>query len=73
MAMQGLSFFGASGDYGNVDDPRGYRDMDAITLVGGTELSTSGPSCNEAYVTEDVWNGGNSGNDISAGGVMDGT
>ena len=36
MAANGVSFFLASGDYGNIGDPQGNQDMGNQTLVGGT-------------------------------------
>ena len=68
-AAQGQSFFMASGDWG---PPRGWiADDPYVTIVGGTELSTSGPG--GAWVSETVWNLGylpTSGQDpsISSGG-----
>ena len=51
-AAQGQSFFIASGDWG--PPPSGVEDGPYYTSVGGTELSTSGPS--GAWVSETVWN-----------------
>jgi Pro-kumamolisin, activation domain len=75
MAMQGVSFFAASGDYGNIEDPQDDRDLDDITLVGGTFLNTTASStCSQqAYNGESTWNEGTSGADITGGGIMDGT
>ena len=65
MAAQGQSFFVASGDYdayyppGAVDDPYHYGTPAAspyVTSVGGTFLTTTGPSGN--YLSETVWNPG---------------
>jgi len=53
-AAQGQSFFQASGDSG--PPPSWIADDPYITSVGGTELSTSGPS--GAWVSETVWNTG---------------
>jgi subtilase family serine protease len=66
MAVQGQSFFNASGDSdaftGSIPFP---SESTNITLVGGTTLSTTGPG--GAYVSETVWNaGGGSG---SSGGI----
>jgi hypothetical protein len=73
MALQGQSFFQASGDSdaystGAIDNP---SDSDApsdspyITSVGGTTLTTSGPG--GSWVSETVWNwGGGTG---SSGGI----
>jgi hypothetical protein len=41
MAAQGLSFFTAAGDFGDVGDPQDNLDMDSQTLVGGTFLNTN--------------------------------
>lgn len=66
MAMQGQSFFNASGDSdayaGSVPTP---ADDPNITVVGGTTLTTTGPV--GAWVSETVWNwGGGTG---SSGGI----
>jgi hypothetical protein len=66
MAAQGQSFFNASGDAdaycGLIDFP---GDTPYITQVGGTTLSTTGPS--GAWTSERVWNwGGGTG---SGGGI----
>lgn len=57
-ALQGQSFFQASGDedayFPGVFQ---YEDGTNVTLVGGTTLSTTGP--NGKYVSETVWNWGN--------------
>jgi len=65
-AAQGQSFFNAAGDYDAyveaVDSP---ADNPAMTIVGGTELATTGPG--GAWSSESVWNwGGGSG---SGGGI----
>jgi hypothetical protein len=84
MAMQGVSFFDASGDSGSADDPQDFRDLDAITLVGGTFLNTnpltSGtpPYPNPYYLPpENTWNkvafGLSSNGGATQGGVMNGT
>jgi uncharacterized repeat protein (TIGR01451 family) len=58
MALQGQSFFQASGDngvfYSNSEQVQEYADDPNITLVGGTTLSTSGPG--GAWSSEMVWN-----------------
>jgi hypothetical protein len=41
MAAQGVSFFTAAGDFGDVGDPQDNLDMDSQTLVGGTVLNTN--------------------------------
>ena len=64
MAVQGQSFFNASGDSdaflpGEVDSPFGFGFPSCspnITQVGGTTLTTTGPG--GAYVSEQVWNWG---------------
>jgi len=74
-AMQGQSFFQASGDNGayctNYPNQE-WADSPYVTLVGGTTLTTTGPE--GAWETETVWNnniGTASGatNDASGGGV----
>jgi uncharacterized repeat protein (TIGR01451 family) len=61
-AVQGQSFFQASGDNDafnwNLTDQQ-QTDDPYITLVGGTTLSTSGPG--GAWTTEKVWNWGTGG------------
>ncbi|HXB60303.1 MAG TPA: protease pro-enzyme activation domain-containing protein, partial [Candidatus Acidoferrales bacterium] len=55
MAMQGQSFFQASGDDGAYYSGIGeWADDTNITLVGGTTLSTTGPA--GAWSSETVWN-----------------
>lgn len=58
MALQGQSFFQASGDngsfYSNSEQIQEYADDPDITLVGGTTLSTTGPG--GAWSSETVWN-----------------
>lgn len=58
MALQGQSFFQASGDDGayfsNSEFIDQYADDTNITLVGGTTLSTAGPG--GAWSSETVWN-----------------
>lgn len=64
MIIQGQTFFNASGDSdaflpGEVDNPgyTGFPSSDPyITEVGGTTLTTAGPS--GSYVSETVWNWG---------------
>ncbi|HTV43633.1 MAG TPA: protease pro-enzyme activation domain-containing protein [Candidatus Sulfotelmatobacter sp.] len=55
MALQGQSFFQASGDEGAyyIGNPD-WADDTNITLVGGTTLSTTGPG--GAWSSETVWN-----------------
>lgn len=58
MALQGQSFFQASGDdgafYTSNEQVQQYTDDTNITLVGGTTLSTAGPG--GAWSSEAVWN-----------------
>lgn len=58
MALQGQSFFQASGDngayYSNIEYIQQFADDTNITLVGGTTLSTAGPG--GAWSSETVWN-----------------
>jgi len=62
MALQGQSFFTASGDsdaypLGSVDDPNGYgppSDSPYVTSVGGSELYMNGNGV--SYATESIWN-----------------
>jgi hypothetical protein len=73
MAAQGVSFFTASGDSGDIGDPQGNQDMNNQTLVGGTRLSTNplsgGAYPANYYAGETTWVGSNFG---TGGGVMDG-
>ncbi|HEY3853934.1 MAG TPA: protease pro-enzyme activation domain-containing protein [Verrucomicrobiae bacterium] len=66
-AAQGQSFFLACGDSGAfagaVDEP---ADDPFITVVGGTELTTTGPG--GSWVSETTWNSGSSVNGIAATG-----
>jgi hypothetical protein len=70
-ALQGQSFFNASGDsdaYSNFNRPASPADDPLITIVGGTTLTTSN---NGAWVSEKVWNWFNDGTGQygSSGGV----
>jgi hypothetical protein len=68
MAIQGQSFFQSSGDQGSSSwgtDPGDIRDLDAVTVVGGTTLTMTGPP--QAYGSEATWNVSASG--ASGGGV----
>ena len=64
MAAQGVSFFVASGDFGDIGDPQGNLDMDCQTLVGGTILNTIPLDSplpdpiypNHFYAFEQTWN-----------------
>jgi uncharacterized repeat protein (TIGR01451 family) len=69
MAAQGQTFFQASGDNGsyNWSDPlQDHEDDPNITLVGGTTLSTTGPS--GSWQSETVWNWNTTGEGDAAGG-----
>jgi len=82
LAVQGVSFFVASGDYGDIGDPQSNLDMNSQTLVGGTFLSTNAltqttptvvyPS--PYYAGESTWNqhNGFQQKGVTGGGVMDG-
>jgi hypothetical protein len=57
LAVQGQSFFQAAGDQGSSSwgtDPGDVRDLDAVTVVGGTTLTLTGPP--QAYGSEIPWN-----------------
>jgi hypothetical protein len=49
MAARGVSFFTASGDYGDIGDPQSNLDMLSQTLVGGTFLATNTITAPPAY------------------------
>jgi hypothetical protein len=76
LAAQGVSFFTASGDEGDIGDPQGNLDMDSQTLVGGTILSTNpvSPGYPGYYQSESTWNDGlpPRSKDVTGGGVMNG-
>lgn len=82
MAAQGVSFFLASGDFGDVGDPQGNLDMNNQTLVGGTILNTNVPTGSGAsavypspyYAFEQTWNQATQPQQqaVTGGGVMDG-
>jgi Pro-kumamolisin, activation domain len=82
MAAQGVSFFLASGDYGNIGDPQGNQDMGSQILVGGTFLATNSvltglPSPTypaDYYAGETTWNQHPplQGKGLTSGGIMDG-
>jgi hypothetical protein len=58
MALQGQSFFAASGDWGAwTGDVLAPSDNPYITVVGGTTLTTSGPG--GSWVSETAWNWNN--------------
>ena len=66
-ALQGQSFFQASGDAGAYDPTICYEGEDPNeTSVGGTTLSTSGPG--GSWASEKVWNWWNTGQGANAGG-----
>ncbi len=68
LALQGQSFVQASGDQGASSwgtDPGDIRDLDAVTVVGGTTLTLTGaPS---VYGSETTWNA--NGNGAGGGGI----
>jgi hypothetical protein len=82
MAANGVSFFLASGDHGDIGDPQGNQDMGNQTLVGGTILATNnvltGPPNPtypaDYYAAETTWAQPRSlqGKGITSGGIMDG-
>lgn len=73
MAVQGQSYFSASGDHdafatGQVDDPANSTTPASspyVTQVGATDLTTTGPG--GSWVSEQVWNAG--GGTGSSGGI----
>jgi len=82
MAANGVSFFTASMDYGDVGDPQSNLDMPTQTLVGGTILSTNKLSApfpapaypNPYYAFENTWNQASAPKqkNVTGGGIMDG-
>jgi Pro-kumamolisin, activation domain len=57
LALQGQTFFQAAGDQGSSSwgtDPGDIRDEDAVTVVGGTNLTMTGTP--PAYSSETPWN-----------------
>jgi Pro-kumamolisin, activation domain len=82
MAANGVSFFLASGDYGNIGDPQANQDMGNQTLVGGTFLATTnvltGPPNPtypaNYYAGETTWNQNPppQGKGVTSGGIIDG-
>jgi hypothetical protein len=66
LAMEGISFYSGAGDHGDVGDPASFKDMDLITLSGGTFLSTNKLASpppdreypNPYYLKEETWNEG---------------
>jgi hypothetical protein len=86
MAAQGVSFFTAAGDFGDVGDPQNNLDMDSQTLVGGTFLNTnpltgSPPAYPNPYYAvppgETTWNQHvgttNQSFGVTGGGIMNGS
>jgi hypothetical protein len=78
MVSTGVSFFNASGDFGDVGDPQDNNRMGNQTLVGGTLLATNplvgGVYPPNYYAGETAWNEGLAAKsqDASGGGIMDG-
>jgi len=79
MAAQGVSFFQASGDFGDIGDPQDNTRMDNQTLVGGTFLSTyqlnasTPPYPSPYYKIETAWNQNQpKTQDATGGGIMNG-
>ena len=84
MAAQGVAFFTASGDFGDIGDPQGNLDMNNQTLVGGTFLNTNALSGafpavtypSPYYASETTWNQhigtANQSVGVTGGGIMDG-
>ncbi len=71
MAMQGQSFYYASGDFGAYPTQTGPGNISQnyMTSVGGTILSMNGTGA--SWNSEVVWNGGNpTGKDITGGGIL---
>ena len=69
MAAQGQSFFVSSGDQGAFTGVIGFpSESPNITVVGGTQLTTTGSG--GSYVSETVWNRGSG---IGGGGGISGT
>lgn len=68
LALQGQSFLQAAGDQGSVSwttDPGDIRDLDAVTVVGGTTLTLTGSP--PVYGSETTWNAAGEG--AGGGGV----
>jgi hypothetical protein len=82
MVANGVSFFNASGDFGDIGDPQDNTRMRNQTLVGGTLLATNSLTSglpnpaypNNYYGGEVSWNDGLAAKsqDVSGGGIMDG-
>jgi hypothetical protein len=68
LALQGQSFLQAAGDQGAVSwgtDPGDIRDLDAVTVVGGTALTLTGAP--PVYGSETTWSAAGEG--ASGGGI----
>jgi hypothetical protein len=68
LALQGQTFLQAGGDQGSTSwatDPGDIRDLDAVTVVGGTALTLTGTP--PVYGSETVWNAATEG--AGGGGV----
>jgi hypothetical protein len=61
MAARGVTFYTASGDFGDIGDPQNINDIENQTLVGGTNLNMSAAG---VYGAETTWNQGCPGIDI---------
>ena len=75
MAANGVSFFTASGDYGDVGDPQSNLDLLSQTLVGGTILNTTASGTVPYYLSENTWNQAGAGiqqKAVTGGGIMNG-
>jgi len=74
MAANGVSFFTASGDFGDVGDPQSNLDLLSQTLVGGTILNTAAPGTVPYYLSENTWNQASAPQQkaVTGGGIMDG-
>lgn len=82
LAAQGVTFFVASGDFGDIGDPQGNLDMNNQVLVGGTILNTHrliSPPPNavypaQFYAYEQTWNTATKPQQkqVTGGGIMDG-
>jgi hypothetical protein len=71
LVLQGQTFLEAGGDQGSnswASDPGDIRDLDGVTVVGGTALTMNGSP--PAYVSETVWN--IAGQGASGGGIATG-
>ena len=76
MALNGTSFFTASGDWGDIGDPQCNLDMDNQTLVGGTFLLTNPLNTTPYYALENTWKTSKimvQTKGVTGGGIMDGS